>query len=119
MSPAWKHMANELQALADDRALAASNEPDPVEARLLQRESVLLGRTAVMVQSGMAPAALASAASAAVVVSTDDLLVWGMSPDGEQALRHLADDPQVDVNQIDPALVLAAVLGTRPSGPYA
>jgi hypothetical protein len=119
MSPAWKHMADELQALADDRALAASNEPDPAEARLLERESVLLGRTAVMVQSGMAPAALASAASAAVVVSTDDLLVWGMSHDGERALRQMADDPHVDVHQIDPALVLAAVLGTRPSGPYA
>ena len=119
MSPAWKHIADELQALADDRALAASNEPDPVEARLLQRESVLLGRTAVMVQSGMAPTALASAASAAVVVSTDDLLVWGMSRDGEHALRHLADDPRVDVNQIDPARVLAALLGTQQSGPYA
>jgi len=119
MSPAWKHIADELQALADDCALASSNEPDPVEARLLQRESVLLTRTAVLVRSGMAPASLASAASDAVVFSSDDLLVWGMSHDGERALRQMADDPHVDVHQINPALVLAAVLGTRPSGPYA
>jgi hypothetical protein len=119
MSTAWTRIADELQAIADDRALAASNEPDPAEARLLQRESALLARTAVMVQAGTAPASLASAASDAVVVSTDDLLVWGMSHDGERALRQMADDPHVDVHQIDPALVLAAVLGTRPSGPYA
>jgi len=119
MSAAWKHIADELQAIADDRALAASNEPDTAEARLLQRESALLARTAVMVQAGTAPASLASAASDAVVVSTDDLLVWGMSHDGEVALRRLADDPHVDVHQIDPALVLAAVLGTQPRGPYA
>jgi hypothetical protein len=119
MSAAWKHIADELQAIADDRALAASNEPDPAEARLLQRESALLARTAVMVQAGTAPASLASAASDAVVVSSDDLLVWGLSHEGEGALRRLADDPHVDVHQIDPALVLAALLGTQQSGPYA
>ena len=119
MSAVWKRIADELQAVADDRALAASNEPDASEARLLQREAVLLGRTVMLLRSGTAPASLALAASDAVVVSTDDLLVWGMPHDGEHALRRLADDPNVDVHQIDTGLVLAALLGTPPSGPYA
>ena len=120
MTPAWLRIADELRAVADDRTLAASNEPDPVEARLLQRESVLLARAAMLAGSGLAPVSLATAADGGWMRDGDSRpMLWGVSGEGEAALRRLAHDPQVDVQQIDPALVLATVLGTPPSGPEA
>lgn len=119
MSPDWKRIADEIRAVSDDRALAASNEPDPVEARLLQRESVMLGRAAMLAESGLLSPTLSAAAHESVVVDGADLTLWGMSRDGESALRAMAQDPYVDVHQVDPARVLAAVLGIRPEGPSA
>ena len=119
MSPDWKRIADELRAVSDDRALAAANEPDAVEARLLQRESVMLGRAAMLAGSGLQSPTLSAAADASVVVDGDDLTVWGMPGDGDAALRAMAKDPSVDVNAVDAARVLAAVLGVRPDGPSA
>ena len=118
MTPSWPSIADELRAVADDRTLAASHEPDPVEARLLQRESVMLARAAMLAGSGLAPTSLATAADGGWMHDGDSRpMLWGVSGEGEAALRRLAHDPHVDVQQIDPAVVLAAVLGTtRPGG---
>lgn len=119
MSPAWQRIADELRATAADRALAASNEPDPTEARLLQRESVLLSRAAMLAGAGLADQSLTPYADAGMVLSDDTLVMWGVSGAGEAGLRRLAQDPSVDVQQVDPALVLSTVLGARPGGPSA
>lgn len=119
MSPAWQRIAEELRATAADRALAASNEPDPTEARLLERESVLLARAAMLAGAGLADHRLAPYADAGMMVSDADLTLWGVSGAGEVALRRLAQDPSVDVQQIDPARVLSTVLGARLGGPQA
>jgi len=119
MSPGWHRIADELRSIARDRALAASNDPSPSEARLLHRESVLLERAAGLAQSGQMQRTFTPYALDGVVTTSDDLVVWGMSASGEDALRRLADDPAIDVNAVDPERVLAAVLGARPEGPTA
>lgn len=116
MTPAWLRIADELRAVADDRTLAASHEPDIVEAGLLRREAALLARAAMLAGSGLAPTSLAAAADGGWMHDGDSRpVLWGVTGDGEAALRRLARDPAVDVQQVDPAVVLAAVLGV-PSG---
>lgn len=119
MSPAWKRIAEELRATAADRALAASNEPDPTEARLLERESVLLARAAMLAGAGLADHNLGPYADAGVVLNADDLVMWGVSGAGEASLRRLAQDPTVDVQQVDPARVLSIVMGADAGRPPA
>jgi hypothetical protein len=91
MSPGWHRIADELRSVARDRALAASNDPSPAEARLLQRESVLLERAAGLAQSGHMQRTFTPYALDGVVTTSDDLVVWGMSASAEDALRRLAE----------------------------
>ena len=111
MSPSWNPIASEVASLADDRGLAAAAEPDSRERRLLEREAVLLARAADEAQTRPVEGALIHCACEGVVVQAGQLVVWGISPDSEAALRALAEDDAVDVNAVDACAVLRAVLG--------
>ena len=111
MSPSWNPIASEVASLADDRGLAAAAEPDSRERRLLEREAVLLARAADEAQTRPVEGALIHCACEGVVVQAEQLVVWGISPDSEAALRALAEDDAVDVNAVDACAVLRAVLG--------
>ena len=110
MSPSWNPVADEVASLADDRGLAAAAEPDSRERRLLEREAVLLAR-ADEARTRPVEGALIHCACEGVVVQAGQLVVWGISPDSEAALRALAEDDAVDVNAVDACAVLRAVLG--------
>ena len=94
MYPSWNRVADEIEAIASDRLLAASVEPDPRERALLAREVL-------------------QAACDGVVVQCDLLVIWGMACGAEQALRrlaiHAASGPPPDGHE-----VLRAVLGMPP-----
>lgn len=111
MCPTWTRIADEIQSLACDRALAASVEPAPMERHLLEREAGLLRAAASFARSGPGDGYLVHTACEGVVVHCDDLVMWGISDAGERALRALAADPLVHVNRIAPCRVLGAVLG--------
>ena len=111
MSPSWNPIASEVASLADDRGLAAAAEPDSRERRLLEREAVLLARAADEARTRPVEGALIHCACEGVVVQAGQLVVWGISPDSEAALRALAEDDAVDVNAVDACAVLRAVLG--------
>jgi len=111
MSPSWNPIADEVASLADDRGLAAAAEPDPRERRLLEREAVLLARAAEVARSRPVEGLLVHCACQGVVVHAGPLVVWGISPDAEAALRALAEDDSVDVGSVDSCAVLRAVLG--------
>ncbi len=111
MSPSWNPIAAEVASLADDRGLAAAVEPRPHERRLLEREAVLLARAAEAARTGPGEGLLIHVACEGVVVHADQLVVWGISPEAEAALRAFAADPTVDVHATDACAVLRAVLG--------
>lgn len=111
MCPTWTRIADEIQSLACDRALAASVEPEPMERHLLEQEACLLGAAAAFARSGPGDGYLVHTACQGVVVHCDDLVMWGISNAGEEALRALAADPAVRVTRIAPCRVLGAVLG--------
>lgn len=111
MCPTWTRIADEIQSLARDRALAASVEPDAVERHLLEREAGLLDAAAQFARSGPVDGYLVHTACQGVVLHCDQLVMWGISDAGETALRALAADSAARVNGIAPCRVLGAVLG--------
>lgn len=111
MSPRWYRVADELRAIAADRSLAAAHEPVLNEERLLRREAALLISAAALASSGNPDVDLNGGTPRDGVGERGDLALWGMSADGEAALRALAADPSVDPEALDPHVVLAAILG--------
>ncbi len=111
MSPSWNPVADEVASLAGDRGLAAAAEPDPRERLLLEREAALLRRAAEAARARPAEGLLIHCACEGVVVHAGHLVVWGISPDAEAALRALAEDDSVDVGSVDSCAVLRMVLG--------
>jgi hypothetical protein len=111
VSPSWNPIAAEVASLADDRGLAAAAEPDPRERRLLEREAVLLARAADVARTRPMEGVMVHCACQGVVVDAGSLVMWGISPEGEAAVRALALDPAVDVHTVDACAVLRAVLG--------
>lgn len=111
MCPTWTRIADEIESLARDRALAASVEPEPAERDLLAREAGLLDAAAAFARSGPGDGYLVHTACQGVIVHCDHMVMWGISDAGESALRALAADPAVRVTRIAPCRVLGAVLG--------
>lgn len=111
MCPTWTRIADEIDSLARDRALAASVEPDPVERDLLAREAFLLDAAAAFARSGPGDGYLVHTACQGVVVHCDHMVMWGISDAGDDALRALAADPALGLHGIPPCRVLGAVLG--------
>lgn len=111
MCPSWTRIADEIESLARDRALAASVEPDPAEQVMLERESGLLWSAASFARSGPGDGCLVHSACEGVVVHCNDLVMWGISHDGEQGLRALASEPLINAEQISPCRLLRVVLG--------
>ena len=114
MSPRWYRVADELRAIAADRSLAAAHEPVLNEERLLRREAALLMSAAALASSGNPDVDLDGGTPSDGVGGRGGLTFWGMSADGEAALRALAADPSVDPDALDPHVVLAAILGVPP-----
>ena len=113
MYPSWNRVADEIEAIASDRLLAASVEPDPRERALLAREVLLLQSAADAAREGPGDAWLLQAACEGVVVQCDLLVLWGMACAAEQALRRLAIDA-ARCSPPDGHAVLRAVLGLPP-----
>lgn len=90
MCPSWNRVADEIEALASDRLLAAHGEPDPTERRLLAREAQLLHLAADAALTRPGDAWLVHSACQGVVVQCEMFAMWGISRDGEDALRALA-----------------------------
>jgi len=111
MCPAWTRIADEVDALARDRARAARSEPAPRERQALAREVVMLTRAAQMARTAPRDGLLVHLACEGVVLHQDDLVMWGIAPAAEDALRAMASDPGVDPSGIDAGHVLAVVLG--------
>lgn len=111
MSPSWNPIAAEVASLADDRGLAAAAEPRPRERHLLQREAVLLARAAEAAHTHPVEGLLIHTACEGVVVHSGSLVLWGISPEAEAALRALAEDDAVDVHAVDARALLHTVLG--------
>ena len=111
MSPSWNPVADEVASLADDRGLAAAAEPDSRERRLLEREAVLLARAAEVARARPVEGLLVHCACEGVVVHAGPLVMWGITPEAEAAIRALAEDDHVDVRSVDACAVLRAVLG--------
>lgn len=111
MSPSWNRVADEINSLARDRALAASRDPSGTEASLLERESILLAAAGEFAATGLEDDQLCALARAGLIVDGDGLLVWGITADAERSLRALAADRTVDMRRVDPRTVLAIVLG--------
>jgi len=111
MCPAWTRIAHEVDALACDRARAARSEPAPHERQTLAREVVMLTRAARMARTAPRDGLLVHLACEGVVLHHDQLVMWGISPEAEDALRELASDPGVDPSGIDAGHLLAVVLG--------
>ena len=114
MSPRWYRVADELRAIAADRSLAAAHEPVLNEERLLRREAALLISAAALASSGNPDVNVDDGIPREIVVEGGGLTFWGMSADGEAALRALAADPSVDPETLDPHVVLKAILGVSP-----
>ena len=111
MNPRWYRVADELRAIAADRSLAAAHEPVLHEELLLQREAALLNKAAALASSGKPDVNVDDGIPREIVVEGGGLTFWGMSADGEAALRALAADPSVDPETLDPHVALAAILG--------
>lgn len=111
MSPSWNPIADEVTSLAEDRGLAAASEPDPRERMLLEREAVLLARAAQEARTRPVEGMLVHCACEGVVVHAGPLVMWGISPEAEAALRALAVDGDVDAHAVDACVVLRMVLG--------
>ncbi len=114
MSPRWYRVADELRAIAADRSLAAAHEPVLNEELLLRREVALLNSAAALASSGHPDVDIDGGIPTHEVVEGSGLTFWGMSADGEVALRALAADPSVDPEALDPHVVLEAILGVTP-----
>lgn len=116
MCPAWTRVADEIDSLARDRVLAASVEPEPAEHALLIREALLLRAAAECARSGPRDGQMVHTACEGVVVHCGHMVMWGISEEGEQALRALARDPAVGVDSLVPCRVLGALLGVPEDG---
>lgn len=114
MSPRWYRVADELRAIAADRSLAAAHEPVLNEERLLRREAALLISAAALASSGNPDVDLDGGTPRDEAGERGGLALWGLSADGEAALRALAADPSVDPDALDPHVVLKAILGMSP-----
>ena len=92
MCPSWNRVADEIEALASDRLLAAQCEPDPGERALLAREAHLLHLAADAALARPADAWLVHSACEGVVLHCDRFVMWGISTQAEDALRAIACD---------------------------
>jgi hypothetical protein len=82
------------------------------------REAVMLTRVAWIARTAPRDGLLVHMACEGVVVHRDDLVMWGITPEAEDALRALASNPGVDPSGIDAGHLLAVVLGA-PQAPVA
>ncbi len=114
VSSRWYRVADELRAIAADRSLAAAHEPVLIEERLLRREAALLTSAAALASSGNPDVDLDGGTPRDGAGERGGLALWGLSADGEAALRALAANPSVDPEALDPHGVLAAILGVPP-----
>lgn len=115
MWPSWNRVADEVEALASDRLVAARGEPDEAERTLLARESRLLHMAADAALGQDTDEVLAHAACDGVVVHCEELVVWGISPEAEEALRDIATEAPPDViEEVDGIDVLRVVVGVPP-----
>ena len=112
MLPPWNHVADEIEALASDRLLAAQHEPDPTERALLGHEARLLHAAADAALTRPNEAWMAHSACQGVVVHCERFVLWGISTQGDGALRDLAlDGASGDGARVDALEVLRRVLG--------
>jgi len=112
MHPPWNHVADEIEALASDRLLAARCEPDPVERVLLGHEARLLHAAADAALAGPTDAWMAHSACEGVVVHCERFVMWGIGTQADDALRALAiDAASGDGDGRDALEVLRVVLG--------
>ena len=112
MHPPWNHVADEIEALASDRLLAAQCEPDPTERVLLGHEARLLHAAADAALTRPTDAWMAHSACQGVVVHCERFMMWGISTQADEALRALALDAVAgDRDRPDALEVLRLVLG--------
>ena len=78
----------------------------------------MLTRPARMARTAPRDGLLVHMACEGVVLHRDWLVMWGISPEAEDALRGLPCDPGVDPSAIDAGHLLAVVLGA-PQAPLA
>lgn len=123
MCPSWNRVADEIEALASDRLLAAQREPDPGERGLLAREAHLLHLAADAALTRPTDAWLVHSACEGVVLHCDRFVMWGISTQAEDALRAiacdaLARDALEEADAPDALEVLRVVLGVplQPTG---
>lgn len=90
MCPSWNRVADEIEAIASDRVLAASGEPDPDERRLLACEARLLHGAADAALARPADAWMVHSACEGVVVHCEMFVMWGVSRQAEESLRAMA-----------------------------
>lgn len=115
MCPSWNSVADEVEALASDRLVAAQVEPDDTERTLLARESQLLHMAADAALEQDTDEWLEHSACEGVVVHCEELVVWGITPEAEEALRDIATDAPPDVTEdVDGIDVLRVVVGVPP-----
>lgn len=112
MHPPWNHVADEIEALASDRLLAARCEPDPVERVLLGHEARLLHAAADAALTRPTDAWMAHSACQGVVVHCERFVMWGIGTQADDALRALAiAAASGDGDGMDALEVLRIVLG--------
>lgn len=115
MCPSWNRVADEIEALASDRLLAAQCEPDPHERALLAREAHLLHLAADAALTCPTDAWLVHSACEGVVLHCDRFAMWGISTEAEDDLRAIACDAPGEPDALE---VLRRVLGVplQPAG---
>ncbi|MFM8829237.1 MAG: hypothetical protein ACKORG_04345 [Actinomycetota bacterium] len=121
-------MADEIEALASDRLIAAWGEPDEAERTLLGHEARLLHMAADAALTHPTDASMVHSACQGVVVHCELFVMWGISQEADERLRAFAARAADEAGQVpEPLEVLRAVLGvpldhagghvTRPQAP--
>lgn len=118
MCPSWNGVAEEIEALASDRLLAAHVEPDPDERRLLACEAQLLHLACDAALGRPTDAWMVHSACEGVVVHCEMFVMWGVSRQAEESLRVMAadglsgdDPPGATAVRADGLEVLRVLLG--------
>jgi len=118
MCPARNRVAEEIEALASDRLIAARGQPDEAERRLLGCEARLLHMAADAALTHPTDAWMVQSAFRGAVVHCELFVMWGISRQAEDHLRALAARAAADGQEPgdagqapDPLDVFRAVLG--------
>ena len=112
MCPSWNRVADEIEAVASDRLLAAHGEPDGAERTLLAREAHLLHLAADGALTRPCDAWMVHSACQGVVVHCEQFVMWGISRQAEDGLRDLAARAESgSAAHVDAHEVLRVVLG--------